>query len=85
MVMTEVEKRGGDGSEGIKLGVKWVRWVVGESVLPKCLTLSRVPRVVEISEIKKIHIFTVFFYHSNPIAINIPRLCVKQVGFYISI
>ena len=43
------------------MGVKWVRWVVGESVLPKCLTLSRVPRVVEISEIKRIQVFTVFF------------------------
>ena len=29
------------------MGVKWVKWVVGESVLPKCLTLSYVPRVVE--------------------------------------
>ena len=42
------------------MGVKWVKWVVGESVLPKCLTLSRVPRVVEISEIKRIQVFTVF-------------------------
>ena len=47
MVMIGVEKRGGDETEGIELGVKWVRWVVGESVLPKCLTLSYVPRVVE--------------------------------------
>ena len=29
------------------MGVKWVRWVVGESVLPKCLTLFHVPRVVK--------------------------------------
>ena len=28
------------------MGVKWVKWVVGESVLPKCLTFH-VPRVVE--------------------------------------
>ena len=47
VVMIGVEKRGGDETEGIELGVKWVRWVVGESVLPKCLTLSYVPRVVE--------------------------------------
>ena len=46
VVMIEVEKRGGDGSEGIELGVKWVKWVVGESVLPKCLTFH-VPRVVK--------------------------------------
>ena len=46
MVMIGVEKRGGDEIEGIELGVKWVRWVVGESVLPKCLTFH-VPRVVE--------------------------------------
>ena len=45
VVMIEVEKRG-DEIEGIELGVKWVKWVVGESVLPKCLTFH-VPRVVE--------------------------------------
>ena len=47
MVMIGVEKRGGDGSEGIELGVKWAKWVVGETVLLKCLTSSHVPRVVE--------------------------------------
>ena len=46
VAMIEVEKRGGDEIEGIELGVKWVKWAVGESVLPKCLTFH-VPRVVE--------------------------------------
>ena len=73
------------------MGVNWVRWVVGESVLPKCLTLSQLCpmcreslKFQKIKKVKKIHVFTVFS-HSNPNAINVPRLCVKWVGFYISI
>ena len=80
VVMIEVEKRGGDETEGIELGVKWVKWVVGEAVLPKCLTLSYVPRVIENSrKFRKLRKSTssLFFYHSNPNAINVPRLCVK--------
>ena len=78
MVIIEVEKRGGDETEGIELGVKWVKWVVGESVLPKCLTFH-VPQVVENSrKLRQLRkstssiFFSSFFFLSNPNTINVP-------------